>query len=397
VDGRFRHLSAPHGLEAINGTISFDGSGIRLEDIQARVAGGEVTVGGRIALNGFAPGALSLTAAGEQMRLRYPEGFRSTVDADLWLRGDASAPLLGGSVIVHDAVWTRRFEVDPNIFELGSGGPVLPAGPAATDSVPVRFDIQVIANNTLRIQNNLADVVASADLKLQGTYDRPAIFGRAEVDRGSIVFEGNRYVVTRGTIDFLTPPTGNIEPLFDIEAETRIRVPSQTYQVTLGVSGTMRSFSLALGSDPPLPEPDIIALLLGTTSDVSDAELRALNPTAATQAEEALLRSAGARLLTGSISAPVRRVVEETLRLDTAQITPSFGTESDPFAPSARLILGKRLSPRAYLTFSRALGVSAGRDQIIVLEYDQSDRLGFVLTQTGDRTFAVDFRVRRTF
>jgi hypothetical protein len=397
VDGRFRHLSAPHGLEAINGTISFDGSGIRLEDIQARVAGGEVTVGGRIALNGFAPGALSLTAAGEQMRLRYPEGFRSTVDADLWLRGDASAPLLGGSVIVHDAVWTRRFEVDPNIFELGSGGPVLPAGPAATDSVPVRFDTQVIANNTLRIQNNLADVVASADLKLQGTYDRPAIFGRAEVDRGSIVFEGNRYVVTRGTIDFLTPPTGNIEPLFDIEAQTRIRVPSQTYQVTLGVSGTMRSFSLALGSDPPLPEPDIIALLLGTTSDVSDAELRALNPTAATQAEEALLRSAGARLLTGSISAPVRRVVEETLRLDTAQITPSFGTESDPFAPSARLILGKRLSPRAYLTFSRALGVSAGRDQIIVLEYDQSDRLGFVLTQTGDRTFAVDFRVRRTF
>ena len=397
VDGRFRHLSAPHGLEAINGTISFDGSGIRLEDIQARVAGGEVTVGGRIALNGFAPGALSLTAVGEQMRLRYPEGFRSTVDADLWLRGDASAPLLGGSVIVHDAVWTRRFEVDPNIFELGSGGPVLPAGPAATDSVPVRFDIQVIANNTLRIQNNLADVVASADLKLQGTYDRPAIFGRAEVDRGSIVFEGNRYVVTRGTIDFLTPPTGNIEPLFDIEAETRIRVPSQTYQVTLGVSGTMRSFSLALGSDPPLPEPDIIALLLGTTTDVSDAELRALNPTAATQAEEALLRSAGARLLTGSISAPVRRVVEETLRLDTAQITPSFGTESDPFAPSARLILGKRLSPRAYLTFSRALGVSAGRDQIIVLEYDQSDRLGFVLTQTGDRTFAVDFRVRRTF
>ena len=64
----------------------------------------------------------------------------------------------------------------------------------------------------------------------------------------------------------------------------------------------------------------------------------------------------GARLLAGSISAPVRRVVEETLRLDTAQITPTIGTETDPLTPSARLILGKRLSPRAYLTFSRALG-----------------------------------------
>ena len=42
------------------------------------------------------------------------------------------------------------------------------------------------------MRNNLADIWASADLKLQGTYDRPAIFGRAEVNRGSIVFEGNR-------------------------------------------------------------------------------------------------------------------------------------------------------------------------------------------------------------
>ena len=400
VDGRFRHLSAPHGLDGINGTISFDGGGIRLEDINARVAGGQVTLGGRVALNGFAPGALSLTAVGEQMRLRYPEGFRSTVDADLWLRGDPSVPVLGGSVVVHDAVWTRRFEVDPNIFELG-GGPVLPAGPAATGTLPLRFDIEVTAHNTLRIQNNLADVVASADLKLQGTYDRPAIFGRAEVDRGSILFEGNRYVVTRGTIDFLTPPAGTVEPLFDIEAETRVRAASQSdrsevYRVTLGVTGTPKSFSLVLGSDPPLPEVSIIALLVGTTTDVSNAELRALSPTGASEAEEALLRAAGARLLTGSISAPVRRVVEETFRLDTAQITPTIGTESDAFTPSARLILGKRLSPRAYLTFSRALG-NAARDQVIVLEYDQNDRVGYVLTQTGDRTFAVDFRVRRSF
>ena len=184
--------------------------------------------------------------------------------------------------------------------------------------------------------------------------------------------------------------------MFDIEAETRVRVPSQTYRVTLAITGTPRNFSLSLGSDPPLPEVDIVALLFGSTADVSNAELRQLSSTGAMQAEQALLQAAGARLIAGSISAPVRRVVEETLRLDTAQITPTIGTESDPLTPSARLILGKRLSPRAYLTFSRALGTTA-RDQIIVLEYDQSDRLGFVLTQTGDRTFAIDFRVRHRF
>lgn len=397
VDGRIRHLSLPHGLETINGSISFDGGGLRIEDVTSRVASGQVTFGGRIAMNGFKPGQFNLTALGEQMRLRYPEGFRSVVDADLWLRGDAASPVVGGSVTVRDAVWTRRLEIDPNLFDLGGGGPSLPAGPARAETLPLGLDIRVSAANTLKIQNNLADLVASADLRLQGTYDRPALFGRAEIDRGSLLFEGNRYVVTRGTVDFLTPPAGRIEPLFDIEAETRIRVPQETIRVTIGVNGTLSNTSVALASDPPLPNSEILALLFGTSTDVSNAELRALSPDSSTEAEEALLRSAGARLITGTLSAPVRRVVEETFGLDTAQITPTIGTETDPLTPSARLILGKRLSQRAYLVFSRALGTAASDNQIIVLEYDQSDRLGFVLTQTGDRTFAIDFRVRHSF
>jgi len=79
------------------------------------------------------------------------------------------------------------------------------------------------------------------------------------------------------------------------------------------------------------------------------------------------------------------------------QISPSIGTEADPLTPTARLIVGKRLSSRAFLTFSRALGTTTRGEQIIILEYDQSDRLGWVLTQNGANTFAIDFRVRRTF
>lgn len=395
ADGRVRHMSMPHALEAINGTISFDGGGIRVDDVTARLGEGQVRFGGRVAMNGFEPGELSLTANGEQMRVRYPEGFRSVIDADLWLRGNVGSPIVGGTVTVRDAVWTRRFEVDPNLFELGGGSGTLPAGPSAP-VFPLRFDIQVNAPSSLRIDNNIAHVVSSADLRLQGTYDRPLLFGHAEIERGDIVFEGNRYLVTRGSIDFLNP-AGRIEPLFDIEAETRVRVPAETYRVTISVNGTPNRMSLSLGSDPPLPEVDIIALLFGQATNLDDAELRALRPEAATEAQKALIRAAGARLIASPISGPVRRVVEETFGLDTAQISPNFGaSETDPLTFSPRLILGKRLSPRAFLTFSRALGTT-DRNQIIVLEYDQNDRLGFVITQNSDRTFAVDFRVRRSF
>jgi len=395
ADGRLRYMTLPHSLQAVKGKLSFDAQGIRIDDMTGELGAGPVRLGGRVGIKGYTIDELSLTATGEQMHLRYPEGFRSIVDATLELRGNLSSPVLRGTVVVRDGLYSKRFEPNVDVFNLGGGGTALPAAAAEAASLPIRFDIQVQAPQTLRVENNLAHLVAAADLTLTGTYDRPILLGRAEIVRGEIFFEGNRYLVTRGTIDFLSPAA--IEPFFDIEAETRVRVPSETYRVTLAVSGTFGGhMNLELNSDPPLPAVDIISLLFGQTTDVGDAELRALRPQAATQSEEALLRAALARFATAPIVGPVGRAVEQTFGVDLVQLSPSLGTANDPLTPTARLTIGKRLSNRAYFTYARALGTTI-HDQIIVLEYDQSDRVGWVLTQTSDRQFSVDFRVRRSF
>ena len=395
-NGRVRQLSLPHSLEAINGQVSFDPFGVRIDNVRARLAGGDVTFGGRVALSGFAPGELNLTATGQQMRIRYPEGFVSNIDADLALIGSPSSPLVRGTVTVRDAVYSKRFEPNADLFSLTTGGGAALPGAASTTTLPIRFDVQIDAPSSLRVENNLARMVASADLQLRGTYDRPLLFGSAQIDRGDIIFEGNRYLVTRGTIGFANP--ARIEPYFDIEAETRVRVAGQTvaYRVTLGFTGTPSRMSMNLNSDPPLSSVGILLLLLGQTSaeDLQNAELRTLNPTAASRSEEDLLKAATARFLAGSLSAPVNRAVEQTLGVD-LQITPSIGSsDTDPLMPSARMILGKRLSSRAYVTYARPLGTTPSATQILVLEYDQNDRLGWVLTQNGDRTFSIDFRVQ---
>ena len=143
-----------------------------------------------------------------------------------------------------------------------------------------------------------------------------------------------------------------------------------------------------VNSDPPLPTVDIISLMFGQTPTPTsqNPELRRLRPEAATQSEEQLLKAGLLRVLTGGITGSVGRAVEQTLGIDTVQISPSLGTEADPLTPTARLIVGKRLSNRAYLTFSRALGTTTRGEQIIILEYDQSDRLGWVFTQNGANT-----------
>ena len=265
--------------------------------------------------------------------------------------------------------------------------------------MPVRLDISVSAPNTLRIDNNLARVRASADLRLAGTIDRPQLLGHAEINSGDLTFEGNRYRVIRGSIDFSNP--SRIDPYFDLEAETRVRVPggpsgsSQTYRVTIGVTGTASNFTPRIDSDPPLPQADIVSLLLGQAPQVDADLLRRGNAARELQSEREILTALAARLAAATVTNPLSQGTERLLGVDYVTIAPWIG--EDLLTPSARLIIGKRLSDRAYLTFARALGGTAARDQIITVEYDQSDRLGFVITQTGNNTFAIEFRVRHVF
>ena len=393
--GRLRHFALPHSLDAINGKITFDANGARLDDLTARLGGGLVRFGGRLGLSGPGGGDFNLTASGEDMRLRYPEGFRSVVDADLALRGRFDAPVLSGAVLVKSSVLSRRFEATGNFLEFA--GRATPAAVATAPSdFPLRFDVRVVAPSTLRIDNNVARIVSSADLNLRGTYDKPLVFGRAEIERGEVLFEGKRYVVTRGTIDFSNPT--KIEPFFDLEAETRARAPGQTYRVTMSIAGTLSRFQWALNSDPPLPTVDVLSLLLSNTAP-TDPELAQLRTPQ--QTEQQLLQARAAQLLVSPISAGVGRVVEQTFGVDSFQITPSLNdpsTQSTRFNPGARLTIGKRISTRAYLTFSQSLSQqSTSRDQVILLEYDQSDRLSWLLSQNEDRTYALEVRVRHAF
>src|SRR5262249_51130050 len=158
---------------------------------------------GRVGLKGFQVGDVDLTATGEQMRLSYPEGFRSNVDAALTLRGNSQGIVLGGTVRVNDGLYEKYFEPNVDILSLAGGGGGGERAAEEGSLVPIRYDIKIEAPGTLRLNNNLARVTARADLTLGGTYERPSLSGKVDIERGDVFFEGNRYRITRGTIDFV--------------------------------------------------------------------------------------------------------------------------------------------------------------------------------------------------
>jgi hypothetical protein len=391
-NGRIRHFGLPHALEALNGALAFDSRAIRLDALRGEIGGGPVQFGGALGIEGYRLGRLDVTMTGRNLRLRFPEGMRSLVDATLALQGTPQAARLAGDVEVRNAVYSRPFETDLSLIDFG-GAPALPEAPASGVTLPLAYDVRISAPSTLRVQNNVADLVASADLRLQGTFDRPLLFGGADVERGEVTFDGRRYVVTRGTIDLSNP--ARFDPFLDVEVETRVRVPGENYRVNVRLSGTFDKLVPTVSSDPPLPEGEVLALLFSDAPG-RDVEFRRYSTDITPQQE--LAREMFARALTSTISSPVSRAAEQAFGLEVFQVTPLLADpnqQSSRLDPAARVTLGKRVSPRCFITYQRSLS-SSTRDQIVVLECNQTDRLSWILSRNEDGTYALDFQVRRT-
>jgi translocation and assembly module TamB len=278
-------------------------------------------------------------------------------------------------------VWSKRYDVASELLALRP-----PVEVPSSLEEGARLDLKLRAPGTLHVDNNLADLQARADLTIQGTTTSPAVLGHAEVDRGRIYFQGRTYVIRQGTLDFVNPQ--RIDPLFDIEAETRIR----SYRVTLRVGGTLERVTPNLSSDPPLSSVQILALLAG--GDERDVANLTQAQAQANQGQYAA--TGAATLAAGKLSEEVglERSAERLLGLNRFSIDPSL-VRGATTTPTARLNVGKRITSDLSVLYSQDLRSNDTR--LISLEYTLRDWLSLLLTReepTGG--FGVDVRFRQT-
>jgi translocation and assembly module TamB len=326
--------------------------------------------------------SFDVQASGRGVTLRYPEGLRSQLDADLRFFGDARSRWVTGGLDVRQALYNKRYELASEL--LAVSGAALPGRSAGLGRGGLRYDVKLRVPGTLRIDNNLTTLQARADLTLQGSYEAPVVVGRAEVDRGRVYFQGNTYVIRRGTIDFVDPQ--KIDPRFDIEAEARVR----SYRVTLKVAGTLERVYPTLTSDPPLSAVQILNLLAG--ADESTVASLTLS-----QTDQAKLAAAGAATLAaGRLSEQVglERGAERLFGINRFSIDPSV-VKGGVTNPTARLTVGKRLTPDLNVQYSTDL--RGTEDRVLSVEYTLSDRLSLLLTRTEPGGYGFDLQLRHAY
>jgi translocation and assembly module TamB len=397
-DGRIRHFGLPHALDTIAGALTFDTRVIRLDELSGRIGLGPVQFGGTIGIEEYRLGRVDVTATGTDMQLRFPQGMRSRVDANLEVQGTSEGLTVRGNVTVNDATYSGNF--DTGAMFGGAGDDGVPRAPSYTAPVvPIAYDVQITAMSTVRVQNELLrNIVASADLRLAGSYERPQLFGQVTIERGEINFEAKRYVIRRGSIAFDNPTV--IEPFLDIETEARVQVPGETYRVTVRATGELgrpNSPTLDFASEPPLPRDEIIALLAADVAPGQDVEFRRYAAgSGGITPQEQLFREQAARQVTGAATAELNRAVQQAIGVD-FRVTPTISSANqaaNTLDPGLRVMIGKQAG-RVYITYSRS--TTSTRDQIIQIEINQTDRLSWILTRNEEGRYSLDVQVRRTF
>jgi translocation and assembly module TamB len=373
ANASLRHPGFFTGLTNLNGSLSFNQNQIRLDKLQGTAGSGQVNAEGNAVLQAGSIQGMAIQIEAKSVRLRgFPEGLRSFINAKLNLRGSLESPSLEGNVQIQSLAYRSNFEdflalLNEETLRASSS----PLG-------RMRLALHVEGGRNITIQNQLADVEARVDIDLKGTVAEPSVTGHVEASGGTLAFQGNRYMVTRGNIDFVDPL--RIQPVIDIEAESQVR----DYRVILSITGRSDNPKLSMRSDPPLPELEVVSLIAGGRTR---EEIAARSRTAPTS--EQLFQGGAASILLDLLQ---QRVGNRLGLLGTGRV------RVDPFLvgaennPGTRITFSEQVTRDLSLTYSQDL--SSNRQQVILLEYFIGRNTSIVASRDELGNFGLDIRHR---
>lgn len=383
-------------FERLNGRIYFTSNQAQIDDLSGFLGGGRINASGGALVEGLKLQRFRLNLNGTNITVPFPEGFTTTGDADLELTGYREGTemnsLIRGQIFARRSVYTKDIDL-ADVVSGRSTGSLSQSDSSSSDSFigTPKLDISIEGRDALTVRNNVAELTASASLRVTGDTEFPQVTGRITATSGTVFFRNDRYEVQRGELTF--PPNTTIEPYINLQAETEIR----GYQIIVNLVGDLTNtdtLSANVRSNPALPQADVISLI--TTGNLANTE--AGIPTLA----QSGINTAAEILTDSLINNPARKATDKLFGLNVFEIDPIISGQR--LNASARLTVGRQINKNLLATYSTNL--SQDQNQVLALEYRVSNRLSFVaqyqqrslsnVTQRNN-SFSFEIRLRKRF
>ena len=342
---------------------SFDTRTIRIQNLSARANDGTLSGSGLVTLKNYQIDNFKLSLAARRWPAVDTRRYRATMGGNVEVDGSMAAPRITGKIDIAEA------DLRPDLAFLEQSSTavkrdetIVVVNRDGTERVAARKDNsnnrlgetelfkKLTLDLTLRMPGNVRVRHPDASAELRGNIHatkKPGqqlqLTGSSEIIRGWAAFQGRRFEIVRGDIQFIGG--GKIDPALDILAQHRL----PQYTVDALVGGTVEKPSLALRSNPSLDQADILALLLfGKPS-------KDLNST-----EQVSLKQNALDITTGFAAANIGSAIAEAIGLDGL----GFG---DIGFNGGRVGFGRYIGRRTYVTVNQEL--AGERGQAVSVEY----------------------------
>jgi translocation and assembly module TamB len=247
----------------------FGGSQLAIDRMSGDAGkGGHVTGSGRFDFSATRGLGIDLALRADKAVIINTDTLGATVTGPLTIRSSGQSGKAGGGVIGGDVV------LDRSRYRLGQASTAaavpqlaireinLPGGGEEEDVPPQpwRLDLHARAAKALTVSGLGLNSEWSADLRIGGMPDNPAITGRADLVRGDVEFSGREFQLARGVIRF----TGDVpaNPALDIAADAN----ANGLNATIRVTGVALKPEISFTSVPALPQDELLSRLLFGTS-----------------------------------------------------------------------------------------------------------------------------------
>jgi translocation and assembly module TamB len=376
----FHYADFSNGLTNATGEIVFSGTRATIQSFSADTGGGKFTGSGFATLIG-GDLAFQFSARTKDVRLRYPQGISSTSDSELQIVQNPQRSSISGTITIRRLVFNPQTDAAGTLADISYTVPT----PAASESSLANMNLDVLIQTApdVALQSKVAESIqADASLRLRGTVASPALLGRVNISQGSVLFFGNKYTISRGSISFFNPT--KIDPILDVDLQTKAR----GVDVTLTVTGSPSHLGMTYRSDPPLEFSDIVALLAtGRTPDDPAAALRGNAPTPS-------FEQLGASALIGeTLATPVAGRLQRFFGVSRIKIDPQLvGLNGNP---GARLTVEQQITPDILFTY--VTDVSNSSQQMIRAQWDFNPKWSAILAREENGFVGVDFEYKKRF
>jgi autotransporter translocation and assembly factor TamB len=250
----------PMGIRDLKARVYFQDKQIKIDDVSAILAGGDVRVLGGLDVSDLRNPVVDLRLEATQALIVRNESLSARANGTLTCKGTLQkADIAGRAELVRCRVF-KEIEFLP----LSLPNQLPPPPPAVQVRKPPAlpptfgewtFNVEIVTRDSIRLLGNVLNGAATTSLHLGGTGAAPTLEGEVSFEGARVRLPNSKLTITRGKLIFAKDKP--FEPTLDVLGDSLVG----NYEVTINAYGSAFKPKVRFSSSPPLSEGEIATLL----------------------------------------------------------------------------------------------------------------------------------------